>query len=284
MATAKVSFIGKNTVECPVCQGEFNREELLTGGGRMNAGDLTDELHRQYLTTAKFGDVFPLIYPVTVCPNCYYAAYVPDFEKITPEKAAELKQSTGDRKNMVKNIDGDIDFTDLRTLKEGIASYLLALSCYEKMPLECAPTFRQAVSALRAGWLCMDYHLKAPDQNWDYLAQVFYRKAAFFYAMVVELEENGKESAVSLGNLGPDIDNNYGFDGVLYLAGQLEFKYGQKTNVYERGERLKKARSIVARIVGMGKSSKSKPGPLLEFSRSLHKLMKEELDEMGVDV
>ncbi|MDC7219521.1 MAG: DUF2225 domain-containing protein [Spirochaetales bacterium] len=285
MSEGKVSYIAKNSTICPVCETEFKREELLTGGGRMNAGDLTDELHRQYLPTGRFGDVYPLIYPVTVCPNCFYAAYVPDFDSILvgTEAAAKLKMETGDRKNLVKNIDPQIDFHNNRTLKEGIASYLLAMSCYEEHSPECAPTFRQAVSALRGGWLSMDFHKKIPDENWDYLAQVFFRKAAFFYSLVIENEENGKEQVSSLGNLGPDVDNNYGFDGVLYLAGLLEFKYGQRTNVYKRGEKLKKARSTVARIVGMGKSSKAKPGPLLESSRDLHKRIKQELDEMGLN-
>ncbi len=284
MTGPKVSYYAKNATSCPVCQTEFKREELLTGGGRMNAGDLTDELHRQYLTTGKYGDVYPLIYPVTVCPNCFYAAYTPDFDVIGPSAAGELKHQTGDRKNLVKNIDPAIDFHNIRGLKEGIASYLLAMTCYEKHGVDRAPSFRQAVSSLRAAWLCMDYHQKVPDDNWDYLGQVFYRKAAFFYTLVIENEENGKEQVSSLGNLGPDIDNNYGFDGVLYLSGLLEFKYGQRNNIYERGEKLKRARSMVARIVGMGKSSKSKPGPLLESSRELHKRIKVELDGMGVDV
>ena len=283
MSNAKVSYYAKSSTTCPVCDGEFKREELLTGGGRMNAGDLTDELHRQYLTTGKYGDVHPLLYPVSVCPKCYYASYVPDFELISPQAVTELKNQTGDRKNLIKNIDSEIDFNKNRGLKEGIASYLLAMTCYEKHDKERAPSFRQAVSALRAAWLCMDSHKKIPDGNWDYLAQVFYRKAAFFYSVVVENEQTGKEQVSSLGNLGPDIDNNYGFDGVLYLAALLEYKYGQRTNVYEREEKLKRARSTVARIVGMGKSSKSKPGPLLESSRELHKRIKVELDGMGAD-
>ncbi|MDC7224589.1 MAG: DUF2225 domain-containing protein [Spirochaetales bacterium] len=284
MAEGKVSYIAKKTTTCPVCGAEFKREELLTGGGRMNAGDLTDELHRQYLPTGKYGDVYPLIYSVTVCPACYYAAYVPDFDGLGIDKAEQLKIQTGDRKNLVKNIDPQVNFHENRGLREGISSYLLAMICYEKHEIDRAPTFRQAMSALRGGWLSMDFHKKVPNDNWDYLAQVFFRKAAFFYSMVVENEQNGKEQVSSLGNLGPDIDNNYGFDGVLYLAGLLEFKYGQRTNVYERGEKLKKARSTVARIVGMGKSSKSKPGPLLDSSRDLHRRIKSELDGMGVDV
>jgi uncharacterized protein len=284
VAEAKVSYIAKNSTLCPVCQNEFKREELLTGGGRMNAGDLTDELHRQYLPTGKYGDVYPLLYPITVCPNCYYAAFIPDFDQIPFAEANDLKQLIGERKNLVKNIDPAVDFHKNRSLKEGIASYLLALTCYETHKSCDAPTFRQALAALRGGWLSMDYHKKVPDDNWDYLAQVFLRKSAFYYSMVIENEEKGGEQVSGLGNLGPDIDNNYGFDGVLYLAGLLEFKYGQRTNVYKRGEKLKKARSTVARIVGMGKSSKSKPGPLLESSRDLHKMIKSELDGMGIDV
>ncbi len=38
----------------------------------------------------------------------------------------------------------------------------------------------------------------------------------------------------------------------------------------------------IARIVGMGKSSKSKPTAILELSRDLHKLIKDELDELGI--
>lgn len=283
MASSKITFSAKNSTLCPLCQTEFHREELLSGGGRMNAGDLTDELHRQYLTTGKYGDIYPLIYPVTVCPNCYYAAYGSDFTEPSPSVIKELKASTGDRKNLVKNIDRDIDFNGNRSLGEGIASYLLALVCYEKQSKDKNPTFRQALSALRGGWLAMDYHALIPQDNWDYLGQVFYRKAAFYYDLVVDNEQTGEEQASTLGNLGPDIDNNYGFDGVLYLAGLLEFKYGQRTNVYERGQKLKKARSTVARIVGMGKSSKAKPGPLLDSSRELHKRIKAELDEMGID-
>ena len=84
-------------------------------------------------------------------------------------------------------------------------------------------------------------------------------------------------------HLGPDLDNNFGFDGVLYLAGYLEYKYGQRGNTERRGALLAKARSTVSRIVGMGRSSKSKPSALLELARELHREIKEELDEIGYE-
>ena len=61
MAEGKISYRAKNETACPVCDNTFRREELLTGGGRMNAGDLTDELHRIYLPTQRYGEVYPLI-------------------------------------------------------------------------------------------------------------------------------------------------------------------------------------------------------------------------------
>ena len=55
----KVTFISKEPVICPVCETPFNREELFSG--RVNAGDLTDELHRTYLPTHNYGEVHPLL-------------------------------------------------------------------------------------------------------------------------------------------------------------------------------------------------------------------------------
>ena len=52
-----ISFYAKEKMLCPVCKKSFAREEMLSGGGRMIAGDLTDELHRQYEPSAKYGKI-----------------------------------------------------------------------------------------------------------------------------------------------------------------------------------------------------------------------------------
>lgn len=278
----KVTYMSKQELSCPVCENQFRKEELLSGGGRMNAGELTKELHRIYEPTKKYGAVYPLLYPVTVCPSCYYASYASDFNAVDGERVNRLRAEIGDRKTALNRIFPDLDFHDSRTLAEGIASYAFASMCYESAPLATAPRFKQAMSCLRAAWLCMDYHNEEKSGNYDYLAQVFYRKAAFFYTRVVDLEQKGEESVENISHLGPDIDNNFAFDGVLYLSGVLEFKYGQRSNPERRGSQLKKARATVSRIVGMGKSSKSKPSALLELARDLHKQIKEELDALGI--
>jgi len=249
----------------------------------MNAGDLPKELHRIYLPTKKFGEVYPLLYPVMVCPSCFYSAYQGDFSKITSARVQILKKEIGDRKTLLKSIFPSLDFHTPRGLEEGIASYVFAAKCYDSAAKDLNPNFKQAISCLRAAWLCQDLHSVNKGENYDYLGLIFYRKASYFYSRVIELEQKGEESVAGAGNLGPDIDNNFGFDGVLYLSGFLEYKYGQRGNPERRAKQLRKARSTVSRIVGMGKSSKSKPSALLDLSRDLHKLIKDELNELGFD-
>ncbi|MDA3809701.1 MAG: DUF2225 domain-containing protein [Spirochaetaceae bacterium] len=273
----KVSFFAKNKTECPVCGAEFYRENLLSGGGRMNAGNLTPEMHRIYDRTQKFGKVYPLLYPVTVCPICYTAAFEKDFTEITAQTIPRLKESRNDRNSTIDKLFSGIDFTLQRGLKEGIASYILAMISYDSFPKEQVPTFRQALATLRAAWLCRHLEEEEPGDHYDYLARVFYRKAAFFYRQVIESEQSGEESIENIGNFGPDIDNNYGFDGVIYLAGYLEFSYGQKEDVSVRLERMRKSLSVISRIVGMRKSSKSKPSVLVDNAIELHGTIKKEI-------
>ncbi|RPJ07685.1 MAG: DUF2225 domain-containing protein, partial [Spirochaetaceae bacterium] len=75
----KITFFQNQKIQCPICGDTFYREELLTGGGRLIAGKLTDELRRLYEPSVKFGEINPLVYPITVCPSCYYAVFADDF-------------------------------------------------------------------------------------------------------------------------------------------------------------------------------------------------------------
>lgn len=159
----------------------------------------------------------------------------------------------------------------------GIASYILAMVSYDSFPVECAPTFKQGLSTLRAAWLCRHMDQEIKNENFDYLSRVFYRKASFFYRQVVAYEQTGTESIENVGNFGPDIDNNYDYDGVIYLAGYLEYSYGQKEDVSVRLERLKVSMTVISRIVGMRKSSKSKPSALVENAIELHGKIKKEI-------
>ena len=280
---ADLTFFSKTPITCPVCESAFYREELRTGRGRLNAGDLTRELRRTYVPSQKYGEVFPLIYPVTVCPSCYYAALQQDFQAVPQEAVERIRAEEQRRIEDTRPIFPSLDFTAPRGLEEGCASYYLAAACYEHFPAEFSPTFKRGLCCLRAAWTCNDLHRKRPNDNYDYLARIFYRKARFFYAHAVALEQTGKETLSAAPNLGPDLDKNYGYDGVLYLTGLLEYLYGPRKDPEKRRTALERAKRTVARIFGMGKASKNKPAAILDNARDVYEEITNELGEENHD-
>ena len=83
-----LSYWSKDKCICPVCKKPFPKEIMRSGNGRMNAGNLSEELHRDYIPSAKYGKVYPLIYEVGACPNCYAAFLWNDFADIKVMQAA----------------------------------------------------------------------------------------------------------------------------------------------------------------------------------------------------
>jgi len=280
---ADLTFFSKTPIGCPICETKFYREELRTGRGRLNAGELTRELRRTYIPSQKYGEVFPLLYPVTVCPGCYYAAYHADFLELPEQNHEGVRASEQTRIANAQLLFADLDFTEPRGLPEGCASYYLAAMSYEPFPKEFSPRFKQGLSCLRAAWLCTDLHRKRPNDNYDYLSRVFYRKARFFYSYAVELEQTGQQTLSSTRNLGPDLDKNYGYDGVLYLTGWLEHKYGPTSDPERRSVSLARAKRTVARIFGMGRASKDKPEAILDNAREVYAEITKELGEDNSD-
>jgi uncharacterized protein (DUF2225 family) len=268
--TAAISFFQKNAINCPVCDASIYREELLTGRGRLIAGNLTKELRRLYEESKKFGEVSPLVYPVTVCPDCYYASWKEDFSRLPPESVNRLKEDQDQRVETVGSLLGHTNFTNPRTLKEGLASYYLSIRCYDHFTKEFSPVIKQAISCLRAAWLCNDLERTFPGENYGYLGRIFYRKARYFYNIALEYEQKGVQTVSGCPNLGPDIDKNYSYDGMIYLCGYLEYHFGPRKNEEKRQEALLRAKRSVARIFGMGKASRNKPLPLLENAKDLY--------------
>ncbi len=273
-----LSFFSKNSIECPVCGASFRKEELKTGRGRLIAGDLTIELRRLYEPSKKYGAVYPLIYPVMVCPACYYAAFSRDFTQIPDDIKEVTREETDRRVNSIRSIFEELDFEETRTLKEGAASYYFAIMSYDHFPEDFSPTIKRGICALRAGWVFQDLHTNFPAENFDYLSKLLYRKARFFYMLAVEYEQNGKESMRGCPHLGPDVDKNFGYDGVLYLSAYLESLYGPKEDPEQRKKSLENAKRTVARIFGMGRASKDKPAAILDNARDLHERLGKEIE------
>ncbi|MBN2737557.1 MAG: DUF2225 domain-containing protein [Spirochaetales bacterium] len=273
----KITFFSKNSIYCPLCDTKFFKEELFSGGGRLVAGKLTEELRRLYEPSKKFGEVFPLIYYVVVCPNCYYAAFPEDFTQLDEHGIKALQPKGIARRQALSLLVQPVNFSQPRTLKEGLASYFLALESYEHFSKKNAPTIKRGIAALRASWLAQDLHRKYPNENYDYLSRLFYRKAHFFYSEAMALEQSGKETLSEARNLGPDLDKNYGYDGVLYIMGLLEFHYGPRKNPLKRLERLSNIKRAISKSHGIGKASKSKPSAILDKAKDLY-------DEVGKEI
>ncbi|MDR3356711.1 MAG: DUF2225 domain-containing protein [Spirochaetaceae bacterium] len=278
-AGLKISYQSKEVYVCPVCEEEFKREELLSGSGRLNAGELTDELHRLYVPSAKYGSIYPLAYQATVCPNCWFSSMQGDFNRLPKDRIEDVADDEDRRREEAGLICHDIDFRAPRTLEAGVISQYLVLRCYDYYKSDSSPTIKQAVAALRAGWLLDELDTREQGQHYDWIAVLFKKKAGFLYLEALKREQNGTETLSAMGNLGPDTDKNYGYEGTIYMAGLLQYKYGDTNDTARRRDTLAESKRNLAKMFGLGKSSKNKPGPLIEKSRALYDMIAKELNE-----
>ena len=116
----KITFFSKTATQCPVCDTTFYKEELFTGGGRLIASELTDELRRLYEPSKKFGEVYPLVYTVVVCPSCYYAAYPSDFPEVDNHSTDTLRGRSQKRMQTLSLVFDDLDFSQPRRVRSGL--------------------------------------------------------------------------------------------------------------------------------------------------------------------
>ncbi len=280
MQEQRLTFFQKRPTECPVCQAKFYREDLLSGGGRLIAGALTDELRRLYEPSKKYGEVRPLIYPVSVCPSCLFAAFPPDFGRPAEHSIKTLELHADERRDSLALVLSGVDFSGPRGLKEGIASYYLALASYAFMDRHANPTFKAGLCALRAAWLLTDLDAVEDGEGWDELALSFYQSARAFYLATLDREQHAQEPLAPTLQLGPDMDKNYGYDGVIYLTGFLDWKYGEAGDRQARAASLERARRIIAKVFGMGRKTKDKPTAILDKAKDVYERIGGEIDQL----
>ena len=108
-----------------------------------------------------------------------------------------------------------------------MASYYFAVMCYDFYDKQ-GQSHLQGGAVPRCGppGCSADLHQQEPGENWDHLAQLFYRKARFYYQLALERESAGQEAFDAALAFGPDLDKNYGYYGVIYLAAYLDYKHG----------------------------------------------------------
>ncbi|UER67235.1 DUF2225 domain-containing protein [Borrelia sp. BU AG58] len=274
----KISYFTKYEIKCPLCDHKFRKEDLLTGSSRLISGELRVDLKREYVRNERYGDIYPRIYSITVCPNCYLAAFPNEFNAIpvglqTKQMLVNCEQK---RKGIKTLFEDNLNFDQPRGLKEGAASYILAMMCYEYFDKSRNPTLNQAKCAIRAAWVFEDLHKENPNKNYNYLQKIFYYKAAYLYKSTIEKEQDNSEPISNEAVFGPDTDKNYGYDSVLYLSGLLEYFYGNKDNKEYRYNQLVEIKTVLSKIAGMGKSSREKPSILLDKIKEVYfKISKE---------
>jgi len=275
----KITFQSKKTYKCPVCETTFNKEELLSGGGRLIAGQLTEELHRLYEPSAKYGEIYPVVYLSIVCPECWFASMETDFPLLPQDKKKSARDDIEVRRMETDLVFPNVDFHGNRTLMGGAASQYLTLRCYDYFTKQASPTIKQGLASIRCAWLIDELDKKYPGQHYDWLASLFRKKAQYLYNEALNREQDGRETLSGIKGFGPDTDKNYSYEGMLYMCAYLRYKYGPAHNEEERKTSLEYARRTIAKLFGMGKASKDKPGAFLEQARKLYDTINKEIAE-----
>lgn len=277
----KVTYLAKEETICPVCENSFYRELMLSKGGRLQADAITDSLHRLYKPSKKFGEIYPLTYSVLTCPRCLFSVLPGDFSNMNIENKDSINDKVNERIDFVKKIIGNsVDFLKYKTIESGAAGYALAVDCYDYFSRKSIPVIKQAICSIRTAYLFEELENKSPKQYFDYIAELYYKKALFFYKRAIELEQHKEQIIGDFKAFGPDIDKNYGYDSVIYLIGILTYKYGRKENKELRKKDLEEARLFLGKLFGLGKADYKKPKEILEKSKDFHKLISDEIKEI----
>lgn len=283
-----VTFFSKNLITCPACGTEFQREELQTGRGRINAGDLTDELRRLYIPTQKYGTVNPLIYPIVVCPECFFAGLPSDMQKMTETQISKINKDKANRLNLIRKLFGEtLNFKDYRNAITGLGSYILAFMNTIHLSKEFSPTARRGLYTLRAAWLADDVYKKTNLGHFKNLQQEMYRQALINYENALERQMKNIEPFDGFVWMGPDVDTNFGYDGMLYITAVLTLKnldlFSREEQIYKIG----RTKIVLSKIFGIGKSNKEKPKALVSQSKNLYMTANnilKEFAEQGIDI
>ncbi len=266
------TFFSSKPIECPSCENEVYQESILSGKGRLDAGELREDLYRNYNVTEEFGNMYPFLYAVTTCPKCLYTTFSKDFLVIHKRNKKTLFHSDmiHKRKKTLSFLFKKIpDFKQKKDIMSAFASYLLAMDTYNEIRSRDSPSIRMAICSLRSAWIAKILEEHKYGDFMKTLKDIFYRKSYFFYKRSLQYDTIGKESLGNIWSLGPDIDKDYGYEGVVYLLAWYVVKYESLNDPTQRRNELQKARTNLSKVFGFGKASREKPSILLSIARDV---------------
>lgn len=266
----RITFFYKKPTTCPVCSQDFYREELLSGRGRLIVSNLTQELRTTYTKSEKYGNIYPIIYNTITCPRCFYSTFPDDFLSPIKLSLLQLREQIIYRQKLMDSVFPSLSFIHPRTLFHGLAAYILAISCYSFFEKSFSPSLKKAICSIRTAWVYNDIFDKFNTPIYQVCSNIFYEKANDFYQKSLSAAQSGSEIFENV-KYGPDINNNFGYPGLIYISNLLKIRSVKKNlNFEEKLKILNESKLQISKLFGSGSSSKQKPGPLLNFSRELY--------------
>ncbi|HPG30430.1 MAG TPA: DUF2225 domain-containing protein [bacterium] len=265
-----LSTFKKESRKCPVCENQFKEEFMLTGSMRQVSINMNEEL-RTFYKDYQGIPVAPFVYEVITCPKCYYSSLISDFNSLYQQKQNYTEKETeliknlritaiknqNQRKELIKNISG-VNFEESKNLETSLASFILAIDCYNYFNEKSLPDTKKAVCAIRAAWL-------AGDLNLSVLQDSYYKEAHKYYSLIANKPDDSGGF-----KLGPDWGNNFGFEGVRFIKVMLDLRFlDEIENIKQRFEVMQNVRATFSKIRGLGKASQNKRGPLLKIAEDM---------------
>jgi uncharacterized protein (DUF2225 family) len=278
----EITFFTKENLKCPICKGIVKEEILRQGRGRLNAGDLKEDLRRDYVPSKKYGKIYPLIYTIIVCPQCWFAASKEDFVNSSYyyEEINDFQQQRKEQVLLLMKVD-NIDFNQSRDLKSGCLSFFLALHCYNFLKREKVIDFYKGLCALRASWCISDLFDKEQDKDFSYLSFYFRYLASISYEAF--LTGMGNSHIEEVAFFGPDIDHDFGYKGMIYMNSLLSYEFIDLIKEDKaKHEKIIKLKRKVSHIFGIGKKSKKSPSLFLEKVYLIYGKIKDKSKQLSV--
>lgn len=189
------NFFSKEVI-CPVCANDFKGINYKQKGFKF--------LNRESDFHETFEGGTPIMHDIWVCPSCYYAAKKEEFAKIKVKEIEKIMNAKLERAKTVKGV----EFTKIRDYESSIASYKLAIMCYEKMEFGSGYVGNLY---LKMAWIAREKRKKDDEQKYLKLTLEKFEKAV----------EEREEFAGQLSEIGK-----------IYLMGELYRRVGE----YNRAE------------------------------------------------
>jgi uncharacterized protein (DUF2225 family) len=180
-------------VKCPACNAVFNTPRVRPSALKVKASE--PDFHKVY------EDLNPLLYAVTVCPECNYGARNDDFDDKTLEYHPEIVKLAGAIKDSKKNI----NFQQVKELdvETAVRKHLLAITFAKHYKPEDPLTI--AGLYMHISWMYREMGDKDKDIEYIKLALEYYVKTF---------------------EKGTHIPEKIGVPGIMYLAGELNRMLG----------------------------------------------------------